>query len=133
MQRRQGKPLTLFRLGLYCVAFAVYARIRGKKKGGGTNIVIYPLSLLFILCTIFCAVDTAQALFIVSGVIFGPRINPLSFEASQLRFEGTHDPQVGLSSYNMNILNTSMYCSITFIAQGILVCPSQSRRPSFGL
>ncbi|KAF8815601.1 hypothetical protein BYT27DRAFT_7192684 [Phlegmacium glaucopus] len=88
--------------GLYCVAFAVYARIRGTKKGGGTNILIYPLSLLFGLCTIFCAVDTAQTLFI-------------------LRYEGTQDPSVGLSSYNMNIFNTSMYCAITFIAQGTLI------------
>jgi len=88
--------------GLYCVAFAVHARIRSKNKSGGTNIAIYPLSLLFILCTIFCAIDTAQTLFI-------------------LRFESTLDAQVGLASYNMNIANTTMYCAITFIAQGILI------------
>ena len=50
-----------------CVASAVHARIRSKKKGGGKNIAIYPLSLLFFLCTIFCAIDTAQTLFIVSA------------------------------------------------------------------
>jgi hypothetical protein len=88
--------------GLYCVAFAVHARIRSKKKGGGTNIAIYPLSVLFVLCTVFCAIDTAQTLFI-------------------LRYEGDGDPQVGLASYGMNLANTAMYCSITFIAQGILI------------
>jgi hypothetical protein len=88
--------------GLYCVAFAIYVRIRGKKKGGSTKLVIYSLSLLFGLCTIFCAVDTAQTLYI-------------------LRYEGTNDPSVGLTSYNMNIFNTSLYCSITFIAQAILI------------
>jgi hypothetical protein len=88
--------------GLYCVAFAVHARIRSKNKGGGTNIAIYPLSVLFVLCTIFCAIDTAQTLF-------------------TLRYESTQDPQVGLASYNMNIANTAMYCAITFIAQGILI------------
>lgn len=54
--------------GLYCVAFAVHARIRSKNKGGGTNIAIYPLSLLFILCTVFCAIDIAQSLFTVSVI-----------------------------------------------------------------
>jgi len=88
--------------GLYCVAFAVHARIRSKKKGGGTNALIYPLSLLFSLCTIFCAIDTAQTLFI-------------------LRYESTLDPGVGLTSYNMNIANTAMYCAITFLAQGTLI------------
>jgi hypothetical protein len=88
--------------GLYCVAFAVHARIRSTHKGGGTNIVIYPLSILFTLCTIFCAIDTAQTLII-------------------LRYEGTQDPQVGLASYNLNIANTAMYCAITFLAQGILI------------
>ena len=52
--------------GLYCVAFAVHARIRSKHKGGGINIAIYPLSVLFTLCTIYCAIDTAQTLFTVS-------------------------------------------------------------------
>jgi len=88
--------------GLYCVAFAVHARIRSKKKGGGTNIAIYPLSVLFTLCTVFCAVDTAQTLF-------------------TLRYQGAQDLQAGLTSYNMNIANTAMYCAITFIAQGILI------------
>jgi len=88
--------------GLYCVAFAVHARIRSHKKGGGVNIIIYPLSVLFTLCTIFCAIDTAQTLF-------------------TLRFQGTGDLQTGLTSYNMNIANTAMYCAITFIAQGILI------------
>ena len=60
------KVVTHFCPGLYCVAFAVHAHIRSTNKGGGTNIAIYPLSLLFTLCTIFCAIDTAQALFIVS-------------------------------------------------------------------
>jgi hypothetical protein len=66
-------PLTLITppQGLYCVAFAVHARIRGTNKGGGTNIAIYPLSVLFTLCTIFCAIDTAQTLFTVS-IIWGP-------------------------------------------------------------
>jgi len=84
------------------VAFAVHARVRGTKKRGGTNPIVYPFSLLFILCTIFCAIDTAQTLFI-------------------LRYEGTNDPQIGLASYNLNIANTSMYCAITLIAQGILI------------
>lgn len=88
--------------GLYCVAFAVHARIRSKKKGGGINIAIYPLSILFTLCTIYCAIDTAQTLF-------------------TLRFQGTQDPDAGLTSYNMNIANTAMYCAITFIAQGVLI------------
>jgi len=88
--------------GLYCVAFAVHARIRSKHKGGGINIAIYPLSVLFTLCTIYCAIDTAQTLF-------------------TLRFQGSSDPQAGLTSYNMNIANTAMYCAITFIAQGILI------------
>lgn len=88
--------------GLYCVAFAVHARIRSKNKGGGINLAIYPLSVLFTLCTIYCAIDTAQTLF-------------------TLRFQGSQDPQAGLTSYNMNIANTAMYCAITFIAQGILI------------
>jgi len=88
--------------GLYCVAFAVHARIRSKKKGGGVNIAIYPLSILFTLCTIYCAIDTAQTLF-------------------TLRYQGSQDLQAGLTSYNMNIANTAMYCAITFIAQGILI------------
>jgi hypothetical protein len=88
--------------GLYCIAFGVHARIRSHQKGGGLNIMIYPLSVLFTLCTIFCAIDTAQTLF-------------------TLRYQGTLDPQTGLTSYNMNIANTAMYCAITFIAQGILI------------
>ena len=52
----------------------------------------------------------------------GPIIN-LNLDDFQLRYESQPDPQIGLSSYNMNIANTAMYCAITFIAQGILVCP----------
>jgi len=88
--------------GLYCVAFAVHARIRSKHTSGGINIAIYPLSVLFTLCSIYCAVDTAQTLF-------------------TLRFQGSNDAEAGLTSYNMNIANTAMYCAITFIAQGILI------------
>jgi len=80
----------------------VHARIRSTHKGGGVNIAIYPLSVLFTLCTIYCAVDTAQTLF-------------------TLRYQGSSDVEAGLTSYNMNIANTAMYCAITFIAQGILI------------
>jgi len=71
-------------------------------KSGAINIAIYPLSVLFTLCTIYCAIDTAQTLF-------------------TLRYQGTQDPDAGLTSYNMNIANTAMYCAITFTAQGILI------------
>jgi len=72
------------------------AGIRGKEKDGGTNITIYPLSLLFILCTVSC-------------VIF------------QVRFETSQDPHDGRVAYNINIVNTAMYCAITFIAQSVLI------------
>jgi hypothetical protein len=52
-------------------------------------------------------------------------LGPL-FLSPKLRFEGSQDLQAGLTSYNMNIANTAMYCAITFIAQGILVCPMSS-------
>ena len=61
-------PYTLFRPGLYCIA--VHTHIRSKKKDGGINIAIYPLSILFMLCTIYCAIDTAQTVFTVSMVLF---------------------------------------------------------------
>jgi hypothetical protein len=77
-------------------------RIRSKNKDGTTNIAIYPLCVLFSLCTLFCAIDTAQTLFI-------------------LRFESSQVAQVGLTSYNMNIANTAFYCVITFLAQGVLI------------
>lgn len=115
------------RPGLYCVAYAVHARIRSKKKGGGVNLAIYPLTLLFTLCTVYCAIDTAQTLFIVSKdfifiVLIHSNIWALFF-FSQLRYQGSQDLSAGVTSYNMNIANTAMYCAITFIAQGILVCP----------
>ena len=124
--RRYNNVNSSPRPGLYCVAFAVHARIRGTNKGGGTNIAIYPLSVLFTLCTVFCAVDTAQTLFTVScgwiflGVVYPSHLGALFF--FQLRYQGAQDLQAGLTSYNMNIANTAMYCAITFIAQGILVC-----------
>jgi len=89
--------------GLYCIAFAVHAHIRSKKKDSGINVAIYPLSILFTLCTIYCAIDTAQTVF-------------------TLRYQQSYASlQTGHTSYYMNIANTAMYCVITFISQGILI------------
>ena len=43
-----------------------------------------------------------------------------SFFFLQLRYQSSQDAEAGLTSYNMNIANTVMYCAITFIAQGNL-------------
>ena len=98
-------------------------RIRSTNnlKGGGTNVAIYPLCVLFVLCTLFCALDTAQTLFIVCYRSFG-FYHRSDHDTFQLRYESSLIPGVGVTSYNMNITNTVIYCLITFIAQGVLVC-----------
>lgn len=119
--------LSLFHSGLYCVTFAVHARIRSKNQGGGTNIAIYPLSFLFVLCTTYCIIDIAQTLYSVSIeilIFLAQSVSLIIKTLFQFHFDSGSDPQIGLASYNMNIANTALYCAITFLAQGILVLSS---------
>jgi hypothetical protein len=47
-------------LGLYCIIFILYFRVHTSKKCKDKNILIYPISLLFVLCTVFFAIDFTQ-------------------------------------------------------------------------
>lgn len=54
-------------VGLYCVVFILYIRIHTRKEIFDRNLLVYPLSALFVLCTVFFALDfTEQFLTIVS-------------------------------------------------------------------
>ena len=61
----------LFRLsGLYCIIFVLYIRIHRSKKSEDRNILIYPISLLFVLCTVYFALDVTQEyMTVVSKII----------------------------------------------------------------
>ena len=47
-------------LGLYCIIFVLYFRVHASKKCDDKNILIYPITMLFLLCTAFFAIDFAQ-------------------------------------------------------------------------
>ena len=44
-------------LGLYCIIFVLYNRVHLSKKSDHRNILIYPISTLFLLCTTSFALD----------------------------------------------------------------------------
>lgn len=44
--------------GLYCIIFVLYIRAHTSKKS--RNLLVYPLSLLFALCTVYFIVDFVQ-------------------------------------------------------------------------
>ena len=52
-------------LGLYCIVFILYIRVQASKRCEDKNILIYPITTLFVLCTIFFALDFTQDYFIV--------------------------------------------------------------------
>ena len=55
-------------LGLYCIIFVLYCWVRASKKCDDKNILIYPITSLFVLCTAFFALDfTQEYLFVVSN------------------------------------------------------------------
>ena len=58
-------PQCISSLGLYCIVFVLYIRVHSSKKCDDRNILIYPISLLFALCTAFFALDFTQEFWIV--------------------------------------------------------------------
>ena len=47
-------------LGLYFIIFVLYIWVHTSKKCDDRNILIYPISTLFALCTAFFAIDFTQ-------------------------------------------------------------------------
>ena len=47
-------------LGLYCIIFVLYFRVHASKKCDGRNILVYPITSLFLLCSTFFALDYTQ-------------------------------------------------------------------------
>jgi Serpentine type 7TM GPCR chemoreceptor Srz len=47
-------------LGLYCIVFVLYIRVHKSKKCDDKNILIYPITSLFVLCTASFVLDFTQ-------------------------------------------------------------------------
>ena len=52
-------------IGLYCIVFILYFRVHASKKCEDKNVLIYPITALFVLCTVFFALDFTQEYMIV--------------------------------------------------------------------
>jgi len=82
--------------GMYCVVFVLYLHV---QKRGPKNRLIYPLSILFFLTTIYYILGSNEQF----SIIFNPG--------------GRRSPV----SYNLNLATTTLYCFIDAISQGILI------------
>jgi len=84
--------------GLYCIIFVLYIWVHTSKKSDDRNLLIYPISLLFVLCSAFFALDfTQQYLTVAKG------------QANSLLV------------WNLNISTSAIYAFIDVVAQGVLI------------
>jgi len=81
--------------GVYCVVFTLFLRI---QKTGAKNMVIYPISALFILCTAFFPLDFTQQ-FITIFLGGGEQTVP----------------------WNINLASSTIYSLVDFISQSVLI------------
>ena len=60
-------PQVISSLGLYCIIFVLYLWVHTSKKCDDRSILVYPISSLFVLCTVFFVLDfTEEYLTVVS-------------------------------------------------------------------
>jgi hypothetical protein len=83
--------------GIYCIVFVLYIRVHTSKKCVNKNLLIYPISTLFILCTAFFACDFTQQYITVANLDFN------------------------LVAWNLNTTTSVFYSFIDVIAQGVLI------------
>ena len=50
-------------IGLYCIIYILYIRIDTSKQRADRNFLIYPISSLFFLCSVFFALDFSDQYF----------------------------------------------------------------------
>ncbi|KAF8808532.1 hypothetical protein BYT27DRAFT_7210776 [Phlegmacium glaucopus] len=93
-----GTVLEGLAYGLYCVIFILYIQVHTRKKSVDRNLLIYPLSILFVLCTVFFALDFAEEFL---TIMRGQRRQFLV--------------------WRLNIITSALYSFIDFIAQGVLI------------
>ena len=112
-------------LGLYCIIFVLYCRVHASKKCDDKNILIYPITLLFVLCTVFFALDFTQEYMTVVSKTSpiqpwrwinshkppgkGTRRQPFSMEYERwyqcnLFFRGCHRSRGSGTSQNLNMI-----------------------------
>ena len=53
-------PNLFYLIGLYCIIFVLYLRLQTSKKSDDRNILIYPISSLFVLCTTLFGLNLIQ-------------------------------------------------------------------------
>ena len=89
-------------IGLYCIVFVLYIRVHTSKKCTNRNLLIYPISSLFVLCTAFFMLDFTQQYFVmVSKISLPPYARP-SIELMNL---SRHvDKEVKLFLYGISTL-----------------------------
>ncbi|KAF8806051.1 hypothetical protein BYT27DRAFT_7141559 [Phlegmacium glaucopus] len=93
-----GTVLEGLTYGLYCVMFVLYIQVHTRKKRVDRDLLIYPLSTLFILCTAFFALDFVEEFL---TIMRGQRRQFLV--------------------WRLNIITSAIYSFIDFIAQGVLM------------
>ncbi|KAF8808531.1 hypothetical protein BYT27DRAFT_7241660 [Phlegmacium glaucopus] len=93
-----GTVLEGLAYGLYCVIFVLYIQGHRRKKSADKNLLIYPLSMLFVLSTAFFALDFVEEFFTI-----------LRGQSRQIL------------AWRLNIVTSALYSFIDFIAQGVLI------------
>src|SRR5882757_3872798 len=56
-------PLIIISIGLYCILFVLYIRVHISKQCVDRNVLVYPISMLFVLSTVFFSLDFTQQYF----------------------------------------------------------------------
>ncbi|KAF8812068.1 hypothetical protein BYT27DRAFT_7183234 [Phlegmacium glaucopus] len=93
-----GTVLEGLTYGLYCVLFVLYIQVHTRRKRVDRTLLIYPLSTLFVLSTAFFVLDFIQEfLTIMRG------------QSGQFLV------------WRINIINSTFYVFIDFIAQGVMM------------
>ena len=104
-------------LGLYCIIFVLYCRVHASKKCDDKNILIYPITLLFVLCTVFFALDFTQEYMTVVS-----KTSPTNLDDELIHINHQAKGQGdSLSVWNMNVGTSAIYSFVDVIAQGVLV------------
>ena len=104
-------------LGLYCIIFLLYFRVHALKKCDGRNILVYPITSLFLLCSTFFALDyTQEYLTVVS------KTSPIGLwrwiDALNHQAKGQGD---SLLVWHLNLGTGAIYSFVDVIVQGVLV------------
>ena len=128
-------------IGLYCLIFGLYWRIQLKRTERRKGVLLYALTVNFILCTAYFIVDIIGVQFFItvsliykSYIIFqchASKYERRSVDLSKSQMAVQKSDSLASASLWLSIAADALYTAIDFVSQLILVCVLHLQFPFF--